>query len=175
MTVQEPAPAVPTSSNGVALGSATAGVSVLGVGDLLTRTAPCCNPLPGESIIGYITRNRGVTVHRQDCANVRNEDEKERLVPVTWGPSQQVYAVRVEITGLDRVGLLRDVSSLVSAEKVNMGAVASRESTDGTAVITLTLYTTGVAQLTRLFTRLDGIKGVINVSRTTADTAGTRA
>ena len=165
LTVQEPAPAVPSSSNGVALGSANAGVSVLGVGDLLTRTASCCNPLPGESIVGYITRNRGVTVHRQDCANVRNEDEKERLVRVSWGPSQQVYAVRVEITGLDRVGLLRDVSSLVSAEKVNMGAVASRESTDGTAVITLTLYTTGTYQLSRLFARLEGVHGVLHVSR----------
>ena len=165
LTVQEPAPAVPSSSNGVALGSANAGVSVLGVGDLLTRTASCCNPLPGESIVGYITRNRGVTVHRQDCANVRNEDEKERLVRVTWGPSQQVYAVRVEITGLDRVGLLRDVSSLVSAEKVNMGAVASRESTDGTAVITLTLYTTGTDQLSRLFAKLEGVHGVLHVSR----------
>ena len=165
LTAQEPAPAVPSSSNGAGLGSATAGVTVLGVGDLLTRTASCCNPLPGESIIGYITRNRGVTVHRQDCVNVRNEDEKERLVPVTWGPSQQVYAVRVEITGLDRVGLLRDVSSLVSAEKVNMGAVASRESTDGTAVITLTLYTTGTDQLSRLFARLEGVHGVLHVSR----------
>ena len=165
LTVQETAPAVPSSSNGAALVSATAGVSVLGVGDLLTRTASCCNPLPGENIIGYITRNRGVTVHRQDCANVRNEDEKERLVPVTWGPSQQVYVVRVEITGLDRVGLLRDVSSLVSAEKVNMGAVASRESTDGTAVITLTLYTTGMGQLSRLFAKLEGVHGVLHVSR----------
>ena len=165
LTVPDPAPALPSTSNGAGLGSATAGVSVLGVGDLLTRTASCCNPLPGESIIGYITRNRGVTVHRQDCANVRNEDEKERLVPVTWGPSQQFYAVRVEITGLDRVGLLRDVSSLVSAEKVNMGAVASRESTDGTAVITLTLYTTGTDQLSRLFARLEGVHGVLHVSR----------
>ena len=168
LTVQETAPAVPSSSNGAALGAATAGVTVLGVGDLLTRTAPCCNPLPGESIIGYITRNRGVTVHRRDCVNVRNEDEQERLVPVTWGPSQQVYAVRVEITSLDRVGLLRDVSSLVSAEKVNMGAVASRESTDGTAVITLTLYTTGTSQLSRLFARLEGVHGVLNVSRVNA-------
>ena len=165
LTVQEQAPAVPSSVNGAALAPATAGVSVLGVGDLLTRTASCCNPLPGESIIGYITRNRGVTVHRQDCANVRNEDEKERLVRVTWGPSQQVYAVRVEIHGLDRVGLLRDVSSLVSAEKVNMGAVASRESTDGTAVITLTLYTTGTDQLSRLFARLEGVHGVLHVTR----------
>ena len=165
LTVPDPAPAVPSTTNGAGLGSATAGVTVLGVGDLLTRTASCCNPLPGENIIGYITRNRGVTVHRQDCANVRNEDEQERLVPVTWGPSQQVYAVRVEITGLDRVGLLRDVSSMVSAEKVNMGAVASRESTDGTAVITLTLYTTGMYQLSRLFARLEGVHGVLHVSR----------
>jgi GTP pyrophosphokinase len=153
----------------------SSGIEVLGVGDLLTRTARCCNPVPGDTIIGYITRVRGITVHRSNCPNVINEDEKERLVEVSWGPSEDLHPVRVEITGWDRVGLLRDITIMVAGEKVNIAGVVTAEPGDGTAVITLTLYTTGVSQLSRLFTRLDGIKGVINVTRTTADTAGTKA
>ena len=154
--------------------SPTTGIKVMGVGDLLTRTARCCNPVPGDAIIGYITRIRGVTVHRSTCPNIINEDEKERLVEVTWGPSQDLHPVRVEITGWDRVGLLRDITVMVAGEKVNIAGVVTGEPGDGTAVITLTLYTTGVSQLSRLFTRLDGIKGVINVSRTSAESATTK-
>jgi guanosine-3',5'-bis(diphosphate) 3'-pyrophosphohydrolase len=141
------------------------GVHVLGVGDLLTRTAACCNPLPGDQIIGYITRNSGVNVHRTDCTNVVREDEQGRLINVNWGLSQHYYPVRVVISGIDRVGLLRDVSTLVSAEKVNMGDVSSEESDNGTAIITLTLYTTSTAQLSRLFLKLEGVRGVLTVAR----------
>ena len=141
------------------------GIQVLGVGDLLTRTAACCNPLPGDEIIGYITRNRGVTVHRKDCPNILHEDEKERLVRVSWGPSQNLYPVRVEIIALDRVGLLRDVTTLVSAEKVNIASVVTTENPDGTAVVTLTLYTTGMDQVSRVFNKLEGISGTISVIR----------
>ena len=150
--------------------SPTTGIQVLGVGDLLTRTARCCNPVPGDEIIGYITRVRGITVHRTTCPNVINEDEKERLVAVSWGPAQNLHPVRVEITSWDRVGLLRDITTMVSGEKVNIAGVVTAEPGDGTAVITLTLYTTGVSQLSRLFSRLDGIKGVLSVHRTAAGT-----
>jgi GTP pyrophosphokinase len=146
--------------------SPATGIQVLGTGDLLTRTAPCCNPLPGDDIIGFVTRSRGVTVHRTDCLNVRNEDEKERLVNVSWGPTKQLYPVRVEITAADRVGLLRDVTALVSGEGVNIAGLVSNENPDGVSVITLTLYTSGVAQLSRLCSRLEGIRGCINVVRT---------
>jgi guanosine-3',5'-bis(diphosphate) 3'-pyrophosphohydrolase len=148
--------------------SPTTGIQVLGVGDLLTRTARCCNPVPGDEIIGYITRIRGITVHRTTCPNIINEDEKERLVSVSWGPSQTLHPVRVEITSWDRVGLLRDITTMVSGEKVNIAGVVTGEPGDGTAVITLTLYTTGTYQLSRLFSRLDGIKGVLNVNRAAA-------
>ena len=97
--------------------------------------------------------------------NVTNEDERERLVAVTWGPSQHLYPVRVAISGIDRVGLLRDVSTLVSAEKVNMGDVSSEESDNGTAIISLTLYTTSTGQLSRLFVKLEAVRGVLNVAR----------
>jgi len=166
---QEEAPA-PATNHSQPPESPTTGIQVLGVGDLLTRTARCCNPVPGDEIIGYITRIRGITVHRSTCPNVINEDEKERLVSVSWGPSQNLHPVRVEITSWDRVGLLRDITTMVSGEKVNIAGVVTAEPGDGTAVITLTLYTTGVSQLSRLFSRLDGIKGVLNVNRPAAGT-----
>ena len=166
---QEEAPA-PATNHTQPPESPTTGIQVLGVGDLLTRTARCCNPVPGDEIIGYITRIRGITVHRTTCPNVINEDEKERLVAVSWGPSQNLHPVRVEITSWDRVGLLRDITTMVSGEKVNIAGVVTAEPGDGTAVITLTLYTTGVSQLSRLFSRLDGIKGVLNVNRAAAGT-----
>ncbi|HPL30736.1 MAG TPA: bifunctional (p)ppGpp synthetase/guanosine-3',5'-bis(diphosphate) 3'-pyrophosphohydrolase, partial [Anaerolineae bacterium] len=83
-------------------------IRVLGVGDLYTRMASCCNPLPGEEIIGYITQGRGVTVHRRDCINIINESERERLVAVDWGDVAQVYPVKLQIDAWDRSALLRD-------------------------------------------------------------------
>ena len=161
----EPPPAPISQRGSLRGGRGSTSVRVLGVGELLTRTASCCNPLPGDHIIGYITRNSGVSIHRDDCVNVAHEDERERLVAVTWGPSQHLYPVRVAISGIDRVGLLRDVSTLVSAEKVNMGDVSSEESDNGTAIISLTLYTTSTGQLSRLFVKLEAVRGVLTVAR----------
>lgn len=161
----EPPPAPISQRGSLHGGRGSTSIRVLGVGELLTRTASCCNPLPGDHIIGYITRNSGVSIHRDDCVNVTNEDERERLVAVTWGPSQHLYPVRVAISGIDRVGLLRDVSTLVSAEKVNMGDVSSEESDNGTAIISLTLYTTSTGQLSRLFVKLEAVRGVLTVAR----------
>ena len=149
------------------LSSPSSGIKVLGVGDLLTRMARCCNPIPGEEIVGYITRAKGITVHKKTCPNLRNEDEKERLVSVDWGEVQQFYPVRVTIVAWDRVGLLRDVTTQVSEQGVNIAMVVTSENPDGTATMSLTLSTTGVAQLSRLFSKLEGIKGVSSVTRYT--------
>jgi GTP pyrophosphokinase len=143
----------------------SSGIEVLGVGDLLTRVSQCCNPIPGDDIIGYITRSRGVSVHRTDCHNVRNESEQERLVHVNWGSGQKLYPVRLRIESWDRVGLLRDITTLVSQEKVNIASVITTEHEDSSASIYLTLYTTGVGQLSRLFSRLEGVVGVFSVTR----------
>ncbi len=140
------------------------GIQVLGVGDLLTRMAQCCSPIRGDKITGYITRNRGVTVHRETCPNIVNESERERLVEVTWGQTQTLYPVRISIEAWDRVGLLRDVTSLVSEERVNIAACVSEES-DDISVISLTVYTDGINQLSRLFSKLEGVEGVIRVIR----------
>jgi len=143
----------------------TTSIRVLGTGDLLTRLARCCNPVPGDKIVGYVTRGEGVSVHRRDCGNVLNEDEKERLVDVEWGQRGQLYPVAVHIEAWDRVGLLRDISTMVAEDRVNMVGVHTQEQDDGQITITATLETTGIQQLTRLLAKLEGIRGVLSVSR----------
>jgi GTP pyrophosphokinase len=141
------------------------GLRVLGVGNLLTTIARCCHPVPGDQIVGYVTRARGVTVHRADCHNVLNEDEKERLVEVEWGTVSKLYPVNVTIEAWDRVGLLRDITAIISEDRVNMLGVRTIESTDGSVNILATLETTGIEQLSRLFSRVEAIRGVRSVER----------
>ncbi len=141
------------------------GIQVLGTGDLLTQLARCCNPVPGDPIIGYVTRSRGVSVHRADCHNVLNAEERERLVEVEWGRTGQLYPVAVHIEAWDRVGLMRDISTMVAAEQVNMVGVRTQEHGDRTVSVYITLETTGVEQLTRLLSRLESVRGVQSVSR----------
>jgi GTP pyrophosphokinase len=144
----------------------TSAIRVLGTGDLLTQLARCCNPVPGDAIIGYVTRSRGVTVHRRDCFNVLQEDERERLVEVEWGRGGQLYPVAVRIEAWDRVGLMRDISTLVAEEHVNMGAVRTQEHPDRTVSVFLTLETTGIEQLSRVLNKLESVRGVLFVRRT---------
>ena len=139
-------------------------IEVLGVGDLLTSIARCCNPINGDEIAGYITRSRGVTVHRRNCPNIHHETEKERLVTVGWGKTQTLYPVRIQVRAWDRVGLLRDVTAAVSDEGVNIAECVSEEYAD-MSIITLTAHIRGIDQLSTLFFRLEGVKGVIGVTR----------
>ena len=154
---EEHEPELPTSGP-------ASGIEVLGVGDLLTNIARCCNPIRGDPIIGYITRNRGVTVHLRRCPNVLNERETERLIEVQWGKSQTLYPVRLRIEAWDRVGLLMDITSLVSEERVNIASCVSEEH-DDLSVVSLTVYIDGIDQLGRLYAKLEGVKGVMRVAR----------
>ena len=140
-------------------------VQVLGVGDLVTNIAQCCHPVPGDKIIGYITRSRGVTIHREDCHNIVNEDEKERLVPVEWGHSDLLYPVNIQVEAWDRVGLMRDVTTVVAEEKVNIASVSLAEGDGQTITMFLTLETKGLAHLSQILKKIDGVKGVLSVSR----------
>ena len=151
--------------NDLPLTNLNSGITVLGVGDLLVHIGRCCNPIPGDPIIGFITRIRGVTVHKQDCPSVRHEDEPERLVNVQWGKEQQLYPVRIIMKAYDRVGLLRDVTALVSNEGVNIASVVTGDYSNGTVTLSLTCHTTGLDQLNKLFSKLDGVHGCISVTR----------
>ena len=140
------------------------GIEVLGVGDLLTRIAQCCSPIRGDEITGYITRSRGVTMHRKTCLNIANEDKVDRLVEVSWGKTQTLYPVRIRLEAWDRLGLLKDITSLVSDERVNIASCVSEEY-DDVSVISLTVYIDGIDQLGRLFSKLEGVEGVTRVAR----------
>ena len=140
-------------------------VKVLGVGDLLTNLGGCCHPVPGDKIIGYVTRSRGVTVHRQDCYNVVSEDEKERLVKVEWGQADSLYPVRVQVEAWDRVGLIRDISTVVAEEKVNITNMSVTEHDNGSTSLYFTLETRGLAQLGRMLAKIESVRGMISVAR----------
>ena len=159
----EPPPALPQKEAPAKLGGP--GMRVLGVGNLLTTMARCCNPVPGDQIVGYVTRTRGVTVHRADCHNILNEEEHERIVEVEWGTVTKLYPVSVRIEAWDRVGLLRDITTVVTEDKVNMVGVRTNENGDGSVSILATLETSGVEQLSRLLSRIEIIRGVRSVER----------
>ncbi|MBI4295503.1 MAG: bifunctional (p)ppGpp synthetase/guanosine-3',5'-bis(diphosphate) 3'-pyrophosphohydrolase [Chloroflexi bacterium] len=146
------------------------GVHVLGTGDLYTQLGQCCHPVAGDKIIGYVTRSRGVTIHREDCYNVVNEDEKERLILVEWGQTDSVYPVNVKVEAWDRVGLLRDVTNIVAEEKVNISSVSLENHQGQSTNLYFTLETKGLTQLSRLLVKIEGIRGVVSVARIGNDT-----
>ena len=142
------------------------GLRVLGVGDLLTRVCRSCNPVPGDNIIGYITRGRGVTVHRADCPSVLNEDEKDRLVAVDWSESDQhVFPVTVRLEAWDREGLVRDVTAILADEKINIIALSAVVHKDQTATVWTTVEVPRLDRLSRIMSRLESIRDVFNVVR----------
>jgi GTP diphosphokinase / guanosine-3',5'-bis(diphosphate) 3'-diphosphatase len=161
------APKPPDSVTTVAPQPAAANtpISVLGSGNLMTHLAQCCHPVPGDDIIGYITRSRGVTIHCRNCYNVIHEDEKERLIPVDWGKTEAFYPVRVQVEARDRVGLMRDISAMVAEEKVNISSLNLVNRGDRLVTLFFTLETRGLAQLSRLLAKVEGIEGVISAAR----------
>jgi len=162
---QEPEHPLARKRTDLPLSSPTSGITVQGVGDMLTRMGPCCNPIPGDEILGFVTRSRGVTVHKRDCPNVKREDEPERFIHVDWGKAKELYPVRITMVAYDRVGLLNDLTRNVSEEGVNMASVNTGEYQDGKVTMTLTVFTTGMEQLGKLFAKLEGIRGCISVHR----------
>ena len=143
------------------------GVRVLGASGMLAQVARCCRPLPGDTIVGYVTRARGVTVHRSDCRNIQN-GAVERMVDCDWGPKGDIYTASVEVVAWDRVGLLRDLSTVIASYGVNMIGVRTLEQADRTTIVQITLETEGGRQFARLLTHMDTIRGVISVRRTQA-------
>jgi GTP pyrophosphokinase len=141
------------------------GIQVMGVGDLYTRLANCCKPVYGDEIVGYTTRGRGITVHRTDCPNIRNVDDEARLVPVSWGEQRESYPVAVRIVAWDRVGLLRDLTTLVSDEGLNMDSVLTQTHPDQTVTVLITLTVDDVRQLSRVLQKLETLRDVFEVRR----------
>jgi GTP pyrophosphokinase len=144
----------------------TTGIRVLGVGDLLTRLAQCCNPVPGDEIIGYITRGKGVTVHRRACPSVANEQDQERLVQVDWGRTgQHTFPITIRAEAWDRVGLARDLAALLADEGLSITELNTKVHKDQTATVWATVEVSGLDKLSRVLHRLEGIKDVFSVVR----------
>jgi len=144
-------------------------ITVLGVGNLKTSMANCCHPVPGDAIVGFITQGRGVTVHRQDCPNILQLrlDEPQRIIEVDWGErARTLYPVDIEIQAWDRSGLLRDVTGVLSNDRLNVLSVNTlTNSDDGIARITITVEVDGLETLGRLFSRIQQLPNVIEVRR----------
>ncbi|GCE04428.1 (p)ppGpp synthetase [Dictyobacter aurantiacus] len=144
-------------------------LEVAGVSGLLTRLANCCYPLPDDNIVGFISRGKGVIVHRSDCRNIARlgEQDRERLIHVNWaGMSQQPYHAPIVITAHDRTGMIRDVATVVSDSGANLMSINSSVSANHqTVVIMATLEIADLDQMHRLFVKLEKVKGVIHVAR----------
>jgi GTP pyrophosphokinase len=146
--------------------SVPANLQVMGVGDLYTRLASCCKPVYGDDITGYVTRGRGITVHRADCPNMRSVDEDGRKVPVSWGDQLvKSYPVAIRVEAWDRVGLLRDITALVADEKVNVLSVLTHVHDDRTVTVLMTVEVSGVKQLSHLLQKLEGVRDVFDARR----------
>jgi GTP pyrophosphokinase len=142
------------------------GVRVKGVGDLLVRFANCCHPIPGDPIVGFITRGKGVTVHLQTCPTVINEREVGRLIEAEWEAAPtETYPIAIRVEAYDRTGLLSDITQVVAENKVNIVAAAVAVAPDHTAVVTTTLQVHSVSQLARVMGRIETLKDVISVQR----------
>lgn len=144
------------------------GVRVKGVDNLLVRLSRCCNPVPGDDIVGYITKGRGVSVHRFDCPNVKTDDVRNRLLPVEWennGEDSKQYSLDLEISGYDRRGLLNEVLQAVNETKTNITAVTGRSDRNKMATIHMTIMIQNINHLRKVVDRIKQIPDVYTVRR----------
>ena len=144
------------------------GVRVEGIDNLLIRLSRCCNPVPGDEIVGFITKGRGVSVHRKDCPNIMNEDAKERLIPVEWETGlndRKEYNVEIEISGFDRRGLLNEVLQAVNESKTDISAVSGKTDRNKMVTITMSISILNVSHLQKIVDRIKQIPDVYAVRR----------
>jgi len=145
------------------------GILVKGETGLMVRLARCCNPVPGDVIIGYITRGRGVSVHRADCPNISansSSEEYERMIEVEWDSgTEDLYKVTVEITAMDRPGMLTDIMMILSEHKINASTVNAKTFKDKRANISLCIDTRNTNQLENIMAKMKRVRDVFEVHR----------
>ncbi len=145
-------------------------IVVKGLDDVLTRFAKCCTPVPGDDIIGYITRGRGVTVHRADCKNFENTDEmKNRFIEVAWHVEETAtFTTEIQVIAPDRKGLLSEVTSIITAINLVVTGVSAKLLKSGVAVINLSIEVTDINKLNSLLSKLKTLEDIIEVKRVTS-------
>ena len=142
------------------------GVVVEGLDNCLVKFAKCCNPLPGDRIIGFITRGYGVSIHKQDCVNVRAAGEDPRWVQAHWDNSvKESFKSTLEISAMDRTGLFTDVSALLGDMRIPIYAISARQTSDGRATMTATIGINNIEHLNSVIQRLRKVRDVISVVR----------
>ena len=139
-------------------------VNVLGLKGILTSFAKCCNPAPGDEIVGYITRGRGATIHRKDCPNILRMKDRERLVKVSWGEAKRTFPVSIMIKAYDRQGLMGDISTVLGNEGINMRDIHITIS-NNLATINLLLDIGDIGQLSRVLTLMESLPNVMEAFR----------
>ena len=145
-----------------------------GADDVSVRFSKCCSPIPGDEIVGYVTRGRGVSIHRTDCVNILAlpEDERARLIPAEWeeednNTTHEHYVAEIKIFTNDRPGLLVDISKVLTEKNISILSMNVRTSKQGTATADISFSTTGVSELTSLIEKLRQIPDVIDIQRST--------
>jgi GTP pyrophosphokinase len=168
----EPIVAVPTGNSTGSSKSkgASNGIIVKGIENCLIRYSQCCSPVPGDKIIGYITRGRGVSIHRQDCINVaamyKDEDERARLIDVSWENNLvSSYISKLKVVCADRAGLVLEVANVVGETKVNLKTLNARSTKDGLGIVEISVEVSNTDQLNLLIKKLNKLNDLIEVTR----------
>ncbi|MBE6072568.1 MAG: bifunctional (p)ppGpp synthetase/guanosine-3',5'-bis(diphosphate) 3'-pyrophosphohydrolase [Clostridium butyricum] len=144
------------------------GITVKGESNLMIRFAKCCGPVPGDDILGYITKGRGVSVHRKDCVNLQNliDTDKDRVVEVNWGePKGTAYFAEIQVKADDREGLLADIMSVITDLKLQLSAVNANLAKEGFAYINVKVKITSIDTLKDLMKKIKRLRGVLDVYR----------
>ena len=147
------------------------GIVVEGADDVSVRFSKCCSPVPGDEIIGFITRGRGISIHRTDCVNIINisESDKPRLIEASWqveeGDQSGHYSTELVVYANNRVGLMVDITRIFSEENVDIISVSSRTSKQGIATINVSFYISGTEMLNRMIQKIRGVESVIDIER----------
>ncbi len=139
-------------------------VNVLGLRNILTNFARCCNPVPGDAIVGYITRGRGATIHRQDCPNILRMKDHDRIVRVAWGEPKHTFPVEIQIKAYDRQGLMGDISTVLSNENINLKDIKINV-THNLASLLMVVEISDIVQLSRVLTRIESLPNVMEAHR----------
>jgi GTP pyrophosphokinase len=143
-------------------------IEVLGVGKLMTTLASCCNPVPGDPVVGFITVGRGVSIHHEDCSNLQHlqQAEPNRIIEVAWGARKSTYPVNIVIQAYDREGLLRDITNILSNEKINVLAVNTQsDENEYIATLSLKIEISSLEDLGRLLSKVKHLPNVVEAFR----------
>ena len=144
------------------------GVTVKGLNNLMVRFAKCCNPVPGDDILGYITKGRGVSVHRKDCSNLKAliESDGEKTIEVSWGTAQGVgYVTEIQVKSEDRMGILTDIMAVITESKLTLNALNAKSSKGNLAYVNIKVKIDSIEQLKELMKKIRKLKGVMDVYR----------